>query len=198
MRRVILLVLTALLATACTTSSHSASGQQTSVANLPPGASVQAVPHTPGTAGTPAPTHITRHVRPVLNTGKVKICSLITREQVSRIMTVTLPAPQPVPVGTFNECSTTQALAPGSQAKPIHVAWVVPPVKSAPLLFRQYTINLPRSDAVSGVGSKAYCKTISSSSSQLYVLYGSKFLEIFADSCTHAIALAGIALPRLR
>jgi hypothetical protein len=197
MRRVILLVLTALLATACTSASHTASGLQTSVANLPPGASVKAVPHTPGTAGTPAPTHITGHVKPVLNTGKVKLCSLITREQVNQIMAVTLPTPVLVPVGTFDECSTTQVLAPGSPAEPIHVAWAIPSVKDASLAFRQYTISLPRADAVSGVGGKAYCRTVTSSASQLYVLDGTRFLEVFANSCTHAIALANIALPRL-
>ena len=197
MRRVILLALTALLATACTSASHAASSEQTSVANLPPGASVKPVPHTAGTAGTPVPTHISGQARPVLNTDKLDVCSLITREQVNQIMAVTLPAPQLVPVGTYDECSTTQVLAPGSRAEPIHVAWAVPPVANASLTFRQYTINLPGSDAVSGVGSEAYCRIVSSSSAQLYVLDGSRFLEVFADSCTHAVALASIALPRL-
>jgi len=197
MRRVILLVLTVLLATACTSTSHTASSEQTSVANLPPGARVKPVPHKPGTAGTPAPTHITGHVRPVLNIGKVEVCSLITCEQLNRIMAVTLPAPQLVLVGTFDECSATQVLAPGSRAEPIHVGWAVPPVTDASLTFRQYTIGLPGSDAVSGVGAKAYCRTVTSSASQLFVLADNKFLEVFADSCTHAIALASIALPRL-
>jgi hypothetical protein len=197
MRRVMMLVLTALLATACTSASRTASGQQGSVANLPPGASVKAVPHTPGTAGTPAPTHIAGKVKPVLNTAKAGLCALITREQVNQVMAVTLPAPQLVPVGTFDECSTTQVLPPGSRAEPVHVAWAVPPVTNASVTFRQYTISLPGSDAVSGVGGKAYCRTVTSSASQLYVLDGSRFLEVFADSCSHAIALAGIALPRL-
>jgi hypothetical protein len=199
MRRVMMLVLMALLATACTSASHTSS-QQTSVANLPPGASVKPVPHTPGTAGTPAPTHITGKVKPVLNPAKVAkvgLCGLITREQVNQVMAVSLPTPQLVPVGTFDECSTTQVLPPGSQAEPLHVAWAVPPVTNASLTFRQYTTSLPASDAVSGVGAKAYCRALTSSASQLYVLDGSKFLEVFADSCSHAIALAGIALPRL-
>jgi hypothetical protein len=112
-------------------------------------------------------------------------------------MGVALPALKPVSVGTFDECTTTQLPTSGAQAEPVRVAWAVPPVSVASLMFRQETINLPRSDAVSGVGSKAYCRSSSQSAAQLFVLKGDRFLEVFTDSCTHAVALANIALSRL-
>lgn len=198
MRRMIVLALTALLATACTGGSfHTASGKPTSVSLLPPGGSAKAVPHTPGTSGHPVTPHLKGRTAVVLNNGKVNVCSLITRGQISQIMAMTLPAPQLVPVGTFDECSTTQVLAPGSHAIPIRVAWAVPPVSDAALTFRQSTVNLPAADAVHGLGTKADCNAARPSATRLFVLDGTRFLEIFANSCAHAIALASIALPRL-
>ena len=198
MRSVMVLLLMALLITSCTGggATHSTPSSQNSVALLPPGASVKPVPHTAGTSGTPN-THVSGHVAAVVNNGKVEVCSLITRSQIDQIMGVTLPAPRPVSVGTFDECATTKMPAAGSQAEPVHVAWAVPPVSDASLMFRQETINLPRSDAVSGVGSKAYCRTSGQSAAQLFVLVHNRFLEVFTDSCTHAVALANIALARL-
>jgi hypothetical protein len=207
MRRMGVLMLIALLAAACSSNSAQtgAAGSSSPRAELPPGggapATASSTPagsatHAPGVGGHPVKAHAKGHVTAVLNNGKIQICSLITSKQVNHIMHKTLPAPRPEPVGTFDECATAQRQAGSASASGIHVAWAVPPVSKPAAAFRQDTINLPASDSVHGLGSKAYCST-SQSSSQLFVLTGSRFLEVFAGSCGQATALAQIALSRL-
>jgi hypothetical protein len=200
MRRMAVLLLTALAATACVggNASHAASDKSSPRLLLPPGARVKPVAHTPGVLGHPVKARIKGNVAVVLNNGKIQVCALISGGQVSQIMAMTLPKPQLVSVGTFDECATTQHQAPGSQATPVHVAWAVPPVPDAALTFREHTINLPGADAIRGLGSAAYCSaTARPPAARLFVLSGASFLEIFSDSCAHAIALARIAIPRL-
>jgi hypothetical protein len=65
-------------------------------------------------------------------------------------------------------------------------------------MFRQHTVNMPTADAIAGLGSEAYCSsTTRPATAQLYVLSGASFLEVFADSCAHAAALARLAVHRL-
>jgi hypothetical protein len=197
MRRMTLLLLTVLVVAACSGGpSHTASAKSSPKLLLPPGASVKPVAHTPGVLGRPV--KVKGRVSVVVNNGKIEVCSLISDRQVSQVMAIALPKPRLVPVGTFDECSTTQRLAQGSGATPVHVAWAVPPVADVALTFREHTVNLPRADAVGGLGDKAYCSTTRHPpAAQLFVQSGASFLEVFADSCVHAIALARIAVSRL-
>ncbi len=205
MRRMTVLALAALLATmllatACSGggASHSASGKSTPALLLPPGAKVKPVPHTPGVLGHPVKAPVKGHVALVLNNGKIQVCSLISGRQVSQIMGMTLQRLQLVPVGTFDECATSQRLTAGSGATPVHVAWAVPPVSDAGLAFRQDTINLPSADAITGLGDGAYCSSTGHPpAAHLFVRSGASFLEVFADTCAHAVALARIAVSRL-
>lgn len=147
----------------------------------------------------PAPTRrsIGGNVTEVMNNGSVTVCSLITGTEVNQVMKQRLPAPVPVAVGSYDECSTSARSVAPSTASPVRVAWAVPPQPEPALSFRQMTINLPSSDAVPGLGQSAYCNSQGGASSELYVLGSGHFLEVFADTCYHAIDLARIALTGL-
>jgi hypothetical protein len=164
-------------------------------AELPPGGSVQrtgSVTRHPGSSGRPSKAH----GRLVVNNGKISICSLITHQQVDQIMGIRLPAPVRVIVGTFDECATIQRH--GSPAARLHVAWAVPPDSNPRLVFRRMTVNLPQSDAIQGLGENAYCSSSARPlSSRLFVIVGRNLLEVFADTCDHARALARDALSGL-
>ena len=132
----------------------------------------------------------------MVNNGKINVCALISGHQVNQIMGERLRTPVPVVVGTFDECATSPRHAGSSAAVGVRVAWAVPPEPDPALPFRQLTINLPRSDAVHGLGQKAYCSS-QGSASELFVMDGHHFLETFADTCAHAMALTRIELGRL-
>jgi hypothetical protein len=194
-------VLAGLALTACTGgsgSTASGSGAPAPGAALPPGNGVgsTSTAQPAGVGGQPIKTASKGHAKRVLNNGKLQVCSLITAVQVDQIMQRTLPQPAPVAVGTFDECVTTLAAVSGSGGASVRVAWAVPPKSQSAYYFKQLTVNLPHGDAVSGLGSKAYCHR-SSAASQLYILRGKTLLEVFADSCGHATALAQVALQRL-
>jgi hypothetical protein len=206
MRWSALLVLAALMAAACSsgggTSPAAAPSRSLPKAELPQGGKLKPghVPKsaglpTPGVGGHPIKAH-RGHVTVVVSKGSAGICSFITRAQVDHVMGTALPAPRPVPVGTFDECAIFRHRVPAVGAAAIRVAWAVPPASAAAALFREHTINLPASDAVRGLGTKAYCSA-RSPTAQLFSLSGKWFLEVFADSCAHAVALARIALARL-
>ncbi len=194
-----LAVLAGVALTACTGgsgagSTASGSGASLPAAALPSGNGVGST-STAGAAGVgghPIKTVTKGHAKRVLNNGKVSVCSLITAAQVDQIMRRSLPEPAPVAVGTFDECLTTLAVNGTS----LRVAWAVPPKSRSASYFRQLTVNLPHRDAVSGLGGKAYCHP-GSVASQLYLLNGQTMLEVFADTCGHATALASAALRRL-
>jgi hypothetical protein len=198
-RGVTVLLMTGLLTTACSgggPSQTASPGSSTPKAELPPGGSAgppASVPQHPGSNGRRGKAH----ARLVVNNGKISVCSLITRRQVDQIMSMRLPAPMPVIVGTFDECATTQRRGLDSAAARAHVAWAVPPESNPRLAFRQMTINLPQRDAVPGLGDRAYCTSASPASAQLILIAGRNLLEVFADTCDHATALARVALGRL-
>jgi hypothetical protein len=170
-------------------------------AELPPGQSGHSAhsarPKHPGAGGHAEKLPTKGPIQVVVNEGKVRVCSLITRQQVDQIMGRRLPPPLPETVGTFKECITTQRNSNSSHAAQFHVAWAVPPEAEPALAFKDMTINLPRSDAVQGMGSEAYCSSKGTLSSQLVILDGHHLLEVFADTCSHAAALAQVALSRL-
>jgi hypothetical protein len=185
--------------TACTGgsgsgSTASGSGASLPAAALPPGNGVgsTSTAGAAGVSGHPIKTVTKGHAKHVLNNGNVSVCSLITATQVDQIMRRSLPEPAPVAVGTYDECVTTLAVSGAS----LRVAWAVPPKASSASYFKQLTVNLPGRDTVSGLGGKAYCHP-SSAASQLYLLNGQTMLEVFADTCGHATALAQDALQRL-
>lgn len=198
-RGVTVLLMTGLVTTACSTGGRSQTASPalaTPQAQLPPGGSARPaadVPRHPGSNGRPAKAH----ARLVVNNGKISICSLITHRQVDRIMGIRLPAPAPVMVGTFAECATTQRRGLDSPSARVHVAWAVPPESNPRLAFRRMTINLPQRDAIQGLGDSAYCSSANPLSSQLFLIVGQNLLEVFADTCDHATALARDALGRL-
>jgi hypothetical protein len=167
-------------------------------AEHPSGASVAPRVRVPG-QGPQRPTkaRYRGHVIEVVNNGSVKVCALISSSQVSQIMGTRLRPLRQVAVGTFDECATSVRRSGSSGAAAVRVAWAVPPEPDPALPFRQMTINLPRSDAVQGLGEKAYCSSQGSSASELFVLTGRHFLETFADTCAHAEALARIELGQL-
>jgi hypothetical protein len=194
------LVLTGLAITACS-GGGAAPGALSPTTQPSSGGSAQSggtqavsTPHPAGVGGhtikaQPAPTH---HVSLVLNNGKIPVCSLISGSQVNQIMGRQFPQPVPVAVGTFNECATASSAAPA-----LRVAWAIPPESQPSLVFKQLTINLPRSDVVQGVGGSAYCSSTRPASAQLFSLDGRTLLEVFADTCGHATALAQAALSRV-
>jgi hypothetical protein len=211
MRWSVAALVAALLAVGCSTSSgHQASGSgsaQPSARTTPSAASSPARSRSsaPATSTSPAPPgagkhvirrHVKGHVVTVLNNGSVRVCSLITGAEASRALGHTLAAPRPVPVGTYDECMAKPAHAPAGSAA--EAAWAVPPTHQAALLFRQHTVNLPASDAVRGLGSKAFCGTTPApAGAQLYVLSGGRLLEVFTPRCDQAVELARLALGRL-
>jgi len=198
-RGVIVLLMTGLVTSACSTGGRSQTASPalaTPQAQLPPGGSARPaadVPQHPGSNGRAGKAH----ARLVVNNGKISICSLITHQQVDQIMRLQLPAPVPVMVGTFAECATTQRRGLDSHSARVRVAWAVPPESNPRLAFRRMTINLPRRDAIQGLGENAYCSSANSLSSQLFLISGRNLLEVFADTCDHATALARDALGRL-
>ena len=133
----------------------------------------------------------------VVNNGKVSVCSLITSREANQITRVRLSKPVPEAVGTFDECVAVQRRGASRAARPLRVAWAMPPEPQPAFTFRQLTINLPRRDAVQRLGQRAYCSSQGPSSAELYVLDGHYFLEVFADTCAHLEALARVALARL-
>jgi hypothetical protein len=199
MRRIgifLLSVVTAGSMAACSSPSsapHSASSSP--IAELPSGAHIGS---TPGIGAPPVSLKPSGHFRNVANNGDVQACSLVTGRQVNAIMSMTLPAPVTVSIGTFSECSTAQRLPASSHATPVRVAWAVPPKAGSAALYKQHTISLPGAVSVSGLGTKAICgRTVGAQSAQLYVLAGAQLVEVFADSCAHAEALAKIVVQRL-
>jgi hypothetical protein len=179
-------------------SQPAASGSSVSKAASTPGASAQpsTTTHPAGVGGQPIKVPGKRHVKLVLNNGTIPVCSLITGQQVNQIMHQEFPRPVPVAVGTFDECATTRGISSSTSSSMLRVAWANPPESKPELAFKQMTIKLPRSDAVTGLGSQAYCSN-RGISSQLFVIDGHAVLEVFADTCDHATALARIAIRRL-
>ena len=102
-----------------------------------------------------------------------------------------------VRVGTFDECTTTEEHSSANSSAKVRVSWAVPPEVKPPLAFRQMTINLPARDVVHGLGDKAFCHSSGSNSAQAFILKGATILEVFADTCGHAQALAAIATDHL-
>ena len=147
----------------------------------------------PGVAGVRARGTITV----VVNNGRISVCSLIATREVNQIARARLSKPVPEAVGTFDECVAIQRREASSAARPLRVAWAVPPDPQPAFTFRQLTINLPRRDAVEGLGQRAYCSSQGPSSAELYVLDRHYLLEVFADTCAHLESLARIALARL-
>lgn len=197
-----LALLAGLALTACTggsgstaSSGSTGSGASAPGAALPPGNGVgsTSTAQPAGVGGQPIKTESKGHAKRVLNNGKIQVCSLITAAQVDQVMQRAMPSPVPVAVGTFDECVTT--LTASGRAS-VRVAWAVPPKSQSASYFKQLTVNLPHGDAVSGLGSKAYCHR-SPAASQLYILSGTTMLEMFADTCVHATSLAQLALQRL-
>jgi hypothetical protein len=129
----------------------------------------------------------------------VNACSLISGAEVNQVMGQSFPSPTPTNVGTFDDCRTEQPTVPYScttscppAAIPVSLAWAAVPTTIDRSEFATNRALQQSPQDVAGLGDQAFC-----SNNAVYVLKGTTELQVFADTCAHAEALARIALGRL-